>query len=76
MVSHVQLSLEPQIGGTLDPKLVVGRDELVLEILGLLRKRTNVLITDPRRIGKTSVLGRIVWTVIDPEIAILVDFGF
>jgi hypothetical protein len=73
-MAHVQLPLEPQTGGTLDPAFVVGRDELVLEILNLLRKGTNVLITDPRRIGKTSVLGRIVWTVTDPEIAILVDF--
>ncbi len=52
--------LRPVVGSALDPGDVVGRDDLILRMLQLLADGNNLLITDPRRMGKTAVLDRLV----------------
>lgn len=46
----------PVTGGKVDATDVVGRDGVVAELRDLLRSGNNVLIVDPRRMGKTTVV--------------------
>lgn len=52
--------MRPVVGATLDPGDVVGRDDLIISMLKSLRDGNNLLITDPRRVGKTATLTRLV----------------
>lgn len=51
--------ITPQPGSTPDPGDVVGRDEIITTMLAGARAGTNHLLSDPRRMGKTSVLIRL-----------------
>jgi hypothetical protein len=51
--------IEPQTGGSLDPGDVVGRDQVILDALEQIRRGNNLLVTDPRRMGKTAMLTRL-----------------
>ncbi len=53
-------AVKPVVGAQLDPGDVVGRDTLILRALELLDSGNNLIINDPRRIGKTCVLDRLV----------------
>jgi len=53
------LSIPPQTGGTLDPSHVIGRDDLILELVASSRRGVHHLLTDPRRMGKTAMLIRL-----------------
>lgn len=46
----------PNTGGELEAADIVGRDELVADLLTCLADKGSVRIEDPRRMGKTSVL--------------------
>jgi len=50
--------IQPQTGGNPNPDDVVGRDDVIVEMLGQLEGGNNLLIVDPRRTGKTSTLVR------------------
>lgn len=50
-------ALHPSPGHQMDPAAIVGRDADIAEIWALLnRSRATLLLNEPRRIGKTSVL--------------------
>lgn len=51
--------ITPQTGGTPDPADVIGRDDVILQIVSAARQGTNHLLSDPRRMGKTSLLVRL-----------------
>jgi hypothetical protein len=51
--------IDPQTGGSLKPGDVVGRDAVILWALDQIRRGNNLLVTDPRRMGKTMMLERL-----------------
>ncbi len=51
--------IAPVTGGKVALGDVVGRDDFIVEVLEQLRAGNNVLIVDPRRMGKTTVLARL-----------------
>lgn len=53
-------AIRPQTGGNVALTDVVGRGELIADALGRLRAGTNLLVCDPRRMGKTAMLSRLV----------------
>jgi ABC-type transport system involved in cytochrome c biogenesis ATPase subunit len=67
-------ALRPITGGTLDPADVIGRDPLVEHALERLRAGQNLIVTDPRRMGKTSFLARLVLLARPQSHAIKIDF--
>jgi hypothetical protein len=66
--------LRPITGGTLDPQDVIGRDTLVAFALARLLSGQNLIVTDPRRMGKTSFLARLVLLARPRSHAIKIDF--
>jgi hypothetical protein len=66
--------MQPQAGGSLDPVLVLGRDELVESMRSRLAAKVPLLITDPRRMGKTCLLDRLVFLTDDPWTAAKINY--
>lgn len=66
--------LRPVVGSSLDPADVEGRDDLIVRMLGLLRDGNNLLLVDPRRMGKTAVLDRLVNEPGDGLLAVKIDY--
>ena len=52
-------SITPQTGGSPDPGDVLGRDDVILRLVDAARRGNNHLLSDPRRMGKTSLLIRL-----------------
>ena len=52
-------SIEPQTGGEPKPGDVVGRDDAIVNMLASLARGNSLLLVDPRRMGKTSLLMRL-----------------
>ncbi len=69
-----QRSIVPVPGGTVAPADVVGRDELISEALRLIDQGNALLMTDPRRMGKTSVLRRLQFLSAHPRHTVLIDY--
>lgn len=55
------LVIRPAPGSPIDPRNVVGRDTLVANMWADVQAPMNLLITDPRRMGKTATLSRFRW---------------
>jgi len=53
------IAITPVTGGSLDPADVIGRDTQIIEALRLLREGNDLVINDPRRMGKTALLDRL-----------------
>lgn len=73
-VDHWEGAIRPQAGGSLDPRDIVGRDALVDELFDLLQHGVPVLVTDPRRMGKTCLLDRVVFRTRDPWTTVKIDY--
>lgn len=71
---HRAAGIRPQAGGSLDPNDVVGRDDLVSEMFDCLARKIPLLVTDPRRMGKTSLLDRLVFLTREPWTSVKIDF--
>ncbi|MDH4146779.1 MAG: hypothetical protein OEY23_16595, partial [Acidimicrobiia bacterium] len=46
-------------GSSLDPGDVIGRDDAILSAVGQMRNGSSLLLSDPRRMGKTALLDRL-----------------
>lgn len=66
--------LRPLPGSSLDPRDVVGRDDVIREAMEQLRGGTNLLLSDPRRMGKTALLDRLCHLAGDGVDAIKIDY--
>lgn len=58
----------------MDPEDIVGRDAVIAEMRSLLGRGVDVVISDPRRMGKTCLLDRFVYLSRSPWIAIKIDY--
>ena len=73
-VDSAEEALLPQAGGSLDPRDIVGRDALLDEMTTLLDRNIPILVTDPRRMGKTCLLDRLVYRTRDPWATVKIDY--
>jgi hypothetical protein len=64
----------PLAGGSLDPQDIVGRDGIVTEMHALLARGVDIVITDPRRMGKTCLLERFSYLTRAPWTTIKIDY--
>lgn len=51
--------IAPQTGGSVAVADVIGRDDLIIRVLNLIRSGNSLILVDPRRMGKTSMLRRL-----------------
>lgn len=63
----------PQTGGSPDPDDVIGRDDAIARIVAGARQGNNHLLSDPRRMGKTSLLIRLCDQPDDDVTAVKID---
>lgn len=68
------LPLTPQPGSPLAPAAVVGRDRTIQTALEQLQAGNNLLINDPRRMGKTALLSRLCNRPGPSTLAVLIDY--
>jgi hypothetical protein len=64
----------PLAGGSLDPRDIVGRDVAVREMQALVARGADIVINDPRRMGKTCLLDRFAYLTRPPWAAIKIDY--
>ena len=66
--------IDPQTGGSLKPGDIVGRDSVILRALEQIRRGNNLLVTDPRRMGKTMMLERLSNEPGDGLVAVMLSY--
>ena len=66
--------IAPVVGSRLDPSDVIGRDLVIVAALGFLGDGMDLVCHDPRRMGKTCVLDRLVNEPGDSVTAIKIDY--
>lgn len=67
-------SLMPLAGGSLDPHDIVGRDTTIGEMRELLGRGVDIVINDPRRMGKTCLLDRFAFLTRPPWVTVKIDY--
>jgi len=64
----------PLTGGSMDPRDIVGRDGTVEEMRSLLARGGDIVINDPRRMGKTCLLDRFAYLTRPPLATVKIDY--
>lgn len=72
--SNDNRSMRPQPGSSLKLDDVIGRDDAVAKAIEQMRQGRNLLLSDPRRMGKTHLLRLLVSKLNGDDAAVLVDY--
>ena len=72
--TYIGDTVQPNPGGTIDPSDIVGRDPIIEGAIERLRSGQNLLLTDPRRMGKTCLLDRLIHLVDHPLTAVKINY--